>query len=244
VIYGPDLAAFHHLHAADLAREAAEALLIALAAGPPGGGLVADVGCGSGVLAASLTAHGYDVLAVDPSPAMLELTARTAPAARRLRATASDLVAPGSPLPDGLAGIACVGEVLAHDRDLDLDEALQRFGDALRPGGVLLLDLPGPGRHGGPRAAWAHDADDALVVVDARERRRRLTRAITTFTAAGAGLWRRSDEVHDLRLHDPADVRAALARAGFVAIRQLDRYGTAGPAFGPGWAAFLAERPV
>jgi SAM-dependent methyltransferase len=237
-MYGADLAAFHDAHATTLAREAATTLVDELAEAGLHRGLVADVGCGSGRLSALLGEAGYDVLAIDPSPAFLEILARVAPRARCQQATVASMR-----LPAGLVAVACVGEVLSYDLRIDLDEALEAIHDALRPGGVLLLDVPGPGRHGGGRSTTVHDEDGALLVLETEESRLRLTRSITVFTETADGSYRRSSEVHELRLHDPADVRAGLARAGFVAIRALDRYGAAGPPFGDGWVGFVAERP-
>jgi hypothetical protein len=103
--------------------------------------------------------------------------------------------------------------------------------------------LPGQGRHGGPASTIVVDTDRAFLATETREVGYRLQRTHTVFTEMADGSYRRHTDVHELRLYEPADVRAALSRAGFVAIRSLDRYGARGPAFGPGWAGFIAERP-
>ena len=237
-MYEPDLAAFHDTHMTTLAREAATTLVDELAEAGLHRGLVADVGCGSGVLSALLIEAGYDALAIDPSPAFLGLVGVNAPQAERQLATAATMT-----LPRRLVAIACVGEVLAYDPDIDLDEALEQFHDALRPGGVLIIDLPGPGRYGGQRWTGVTDTRDALLAMETFESGFRLRREIALFATAETGRFRRSDEVHELRLYDPADVRAGLARAGFITIRALERYGAHGPLFHDGWAGFIAERP-
>lgn len=236
-MYDTDLAAYHAAHATALAREAATTLVDELAEAGLRHGLVADVGCGDGTLSALLVQAGYDVLAIDPSPAFLELAAQHAPDAQLMLTSASRVR-----LPAGLVAVACVGEVLAYDLALDIDEWLEAAHDALRPGGVLVLDLPGPGRHAlEPTVAQQHD--DAVLLMRSEQTGYRLERAITLFTGRGDGSYRRADEVHELRLYEPGDVRTSLARAGFVAIRQLDRYGASGPRFHRGWAGFIAERP-
>lgn len=235
-MYRADLAAFHAAHATRLAQEAATTLVDELAEAQLHHGMVADVGCGDGTLSALLIDAGYEAMAIDPSPACLELVDVRAPAAQRVLATAARMR-----LPTGLVAIACVGEVLSYDLRIDLDEVLESFNASLRRGGVLVLDLPGPGRHVDGPVVEEHE--DAVLVVRAREDGFRLQREITLFSERGDGAYRRSDEIHELRLYEPGDVRAALARAGFVAIRQLARYGAHGPMFGDGWSAFLAERP-
>ena len=221
-----------------LAREAATTLVDELADAGLHRGLVADVGCGSGVLSGLLIEAGYDALAIDPSPAFMDLVARNVPHAERQLTTASTMS-----LPDGMVAVAAVGETLAYDLDVDLDELFEQFHDCLRPGGVLLFDVPAPARHGGDRSTGVTDTGASLLAMETFESGFRLTREITLFTRTSDGHHRRTDEVHHLRLYDPADVRAGLSRAGFVAIRPLERYGAHGPLFHEGWCGFLAGRP-
>ncbi len=237
-MYSADLAAFHDANESDLAREAATTLVDELAEATLTRGTVADIGCGSGVLAALMGEAGYDVLAIDPSPAFLALVARRAPRATTQLATAASMQ-----LPRGLVAIVAVGEALSHDMQIDLEETVERLYASLRPGGVLLLDLPGPGRHGGPRTTSIRDTEHGVLATVTEEQGFRLQRSVTLFTEMTDGSYRRHDEVHELRLYDPADIRTALSRAGFVAIRPLERYGAHGPAFHDGWAGFSAEKP-
>ncbi len=237
-MYDADLAAFHDAHAGHLAAEAATTLVDELAAAGHHEGVVVDLGCGSGILAEILIESGYEVLAIDPSPAFLAMVRQRAPRAARIQATVADAV-----LPDWLVGIACVGEVLSYDLTIDLDTTLESFQRALRPGGVLLFDVPGPGRHA--EEGWAvHDEREGFLAMRTEESGFRLHRHITMFSAMTDGAYRRSDTDHELRLYIGDDVRTALVRAGFTGIRTLERYGASGPAFGEGWAGFLAQRPA
>jgi hypothetical protein len=79
-----------------------------------------------------------------------------------------------------------------------------------------------------------------MLCLDASEEpaARELVRRITVFREAGAH-WRRSDECHRLRLHEPAEVLEGLAAAGFQA-RRLRGYGRV--RFPRGWAGFAAVR--
>jgi 2-polyprenyl-3-methyl-5-hydroxy-6-metoxy-1,4-benzoquinol methylase len=77
--YGEDLAYVHDVAFTDLARNAARTVLKLLRERKIAGGLVVDLGCGSGVLAERLMRAGYDVLGVDVSGAMLRLARKRAP---------------------------------------------------------------------------------------------------------------------------------------------------------------------
>ena len=62
---------------------------------------------------------------------------------------------------------------------------------------------------------------------------------MTTFRRVGR-LYRRGDETHRLRLHRPADVTAALRRAGFR-VSAAGAYGAM--ELGPGHTAYFARKP-
>lgn len=235
-MFGPDLAAYHDERAAGVAAAGAATLIAALHAAGIDAGRIADVGCGSGVAAARLIEAGFQVTAIDPSSAMLRLTAKRAPAAQRVRAGIADVS-----LPSRLVGICAFGEVIGYDPDADLDEVLETFHAALRPSGVLVLDVAGPNRHGAPRVDHFHGGSKAALGMHAIEEGYRLERRITVMTREKDGRYRRRDETHLLRLHPPEDVSAALSRAGFVAVRRLPSYLGAEP-FGHGWTGFIASR--
>src|SRR5262249_8960884 len=104
-----------------------------------------------------------------------------------------------------------------------LDHFFGKVARALRPGGRLIFDvvmLKGTSLQrnwrGGP---------DWLVATEVSEQRsrRRLARAITIFCKDGSR-WRRSDEVHHLRLFSRGEILRSLRRAGF-SCRTARRYG-------------------
>jgi SAM-dependent methyltransferase len=68
--YRDDLAYIHDAGFLAWVNSAAPAVLSALRKNGIRRGLVVDVGCGTGVLAAKLTAARFDVLGIDISPAM------------------------------------------------------------------------------------------------------------------------------------------------------------------------------
>ena len=100
------------------------------------GGLVLEVGCGSGLLTRYLLDAGHRVVATDASPAMLDLARETAGGAD-LRL----LTLPDDPLPEADA-IVGVGHVLNYLPDVAaIERGLAAIGRALRPGGVVAIDL-------------------------------------------------------------------------------------------------------
>src|SRR5262249_57706897 len=79
--YREDLAYIHDAGFGGYARSAAAVLLRALRQAGAERGLVIDLGCGSGILAAEIAAAGYDVLGFDISSAMVALARRHVPQA-------------------------------------------------------------------------------------------------------------------------------------------------------------------
>src|SRR4051812_34311038 len=101
------------------------------------GGLVLEIGAGSGLLTRHLVAAGHRVLATDASPAMLDLARAAVPGAEGIRS----LVLPDDPVPDA-AAIVGIGHALNYLPDqAAVRRGLAALASALLPGGVLALDL-------------------------------------------------------------------------------------------------------
>lgn len=238
--YAADLSYIHHVGFGDLARNAAPAIVMALREAGIRSGRIVDLGCGSGILASALLRAGYDVLGIDQSSAMIALARRTAPRAEFRRASCRGFKIPPC------SAVTSTGECLNYlvDRESRRSASLDRFFrsafSALAPGGLLIFDVAAPGRGAGHPIRFRSGRDWA-VIADVREdaRRRRLVRTITLFRKVGR-LWRRSHEVHHVRLRRPAQIAAVLRRVGFgVAVRNA--YGKYVP--GPGLAVFVARKP-
>lgn len=239
--YREDLAYIHDSGFGDLARAAASVLLDALSARGVGGGLVIDLGCGSGILSEQLANHGYDVLGIDISAAHVALARRRVPRARFI--VASLLTAELLPS----VAVAAVGECFNYLFDSrHCPEAVRgvidRIYEALAPGGPFIFDVAEPGRVPGPGPTKGHaEADGWAVLVTTEEDHEKqvLTRTITSFRKAGE-LYRRDHEVHRLRLLPRTQVLSWLQETGFE-VQVLDGYGAI--AFRPGWVGFLARKP-
>jgi SAM-dependent methyltransferase len=239
--YDDDLAYIHDAGFGDFSRGAAPALLRLLRQAALAGGLVVDLGCGSGIWARELASAGYDVLGVDVSAAMIALARERVPEGTFRRG--SLLAAKVPPC----VAVTAIGECLCYFGDGSdpwpaLPELFRRIHDALRPGGLLLFDVAAPGRvpGRGPRKGW-REGEDWTVLVEAEEDRRRklLTRRITTFRKVGT-LYRRGDEVHRLRLYTRAELGGLLRQAGFR-VGFLRAYGK--QRFPPGYFAVVARKP-
>jgi SAM-dependent methyltransferase len=212
--YQHDLALIHARGFGQYADHCAPSLLDHL--DPVRGGLILELGCGAGAMTRHLLAAGHRVIATDASAAMVEL----ARAALGADVDVRQLVLPDDPLPAADA-IVSVGHVISYLPDAAaVDRALVAMAGALRPGGVLALDVCDlelgrvrtgelPVGRAGPD--WAVIAEFSAPSPD------RVTRDITTFVPDGAGAWRRGHERHEYVLVDTSLIPVLLASCGVTA---------------------------
>lgn len=95
------------------------------------GSVLADLGCGAGLLAPRIADRGHLHIGVDTSDSALRRARE-----RGVHPVRADLV--NTPLADGSADCVVAGEVLEHVRDLP--RAIAEACRLLRPGGTLVLD--------------------------------------------------------------------------------------------------------
>lgn len=178
---------------------------------PPRASIV-DFGAGTGRLSIPLAAAGHQITAVEPSAEMLKVLSRKASAAgvslRTLRSRMADHAA------DASADLATsVFTVIAYVLDeAELVRSFRAAAQALKPGGLLLLDVP-------RRGIFASGASTTCRV------QRRVT---VTPEMDGIFLYeedtrvKRGDEwlvardAFRIRCWTPEAVRSALAEAGFT----------------------------
>ena len=211
--YRPALARIHHEGFGFHGDACAPGILTRLAPVRERGGVVLELGCGSGALTRHLVAAGHRVIATDASPAMVALAREAVPGAEAVRR----LTLPDDPLPAADA-VVSVGHVLSYLPDApSVERALRAVAGALRPGGVLALDLldrsyraarAGKAPVAAVRSEWAvfaaFDSPDPTTCV----------RDITTFVRGADGAWRRDDERHVHFLVDAAVAADLLAATG------------------------------
>lgn len=222
--YRSDLALVHHRGFGFHADMCAPGILALLEPVRARGGLVLEVGCGSGLLTRYLVDAGHRVLATDASPAMLELARATVPDAEGIERIAL----PDDPLPEADA-VVSIGHVLSYLPNADsLDRALVALARALRPGGVFAIDLEDlewaaarvdAAPHARVGDDWAIFTEYSVPTADS------FVRVMTTFVRNDDGSWRRDDERHDNVMTDTARVPALLAPEG-VEVEARTSFGT------------------
>ncbi|MGH9011931.1 MAG: class I SAM-dependent methyltransferase [Acidimicrobiia bacterium] len=211
--YREDLALVHHLGFGFHADACAPGILALLEPVRERGGLVLEVGCGSGLLTRHLVDAGHRVIATDASPAMVELAKEHAAGAEDVRV----LVLPDELLPEADA-VVSVGHVVNYVGDREaVIAAIIALARAVRPGGLFAIDVcdlewaalrqgaPGAGKIGDD---WAVAVEFSIPAPD------RFVRDIATFLRNADGTWRRSDERHENVLLDTKEIPALLAPHG------------------------------
>jgi SAM-dependent methyltransferase len=221
--YRRDLALAHHLGFGFHAEACAPGILALLAPVRARGGLVLELGCGTGLLTRELTSAGHRVVATDASPAMLQLARGYAP-----RADIRQLTLPADPLPEADA-VVSVGHVLSYLPDQQaIVAALTAVVRALRPGGLFAIDICdlayGRARRDSPPLGRAGE-DWAVITATSLPAPDRFARQITVFIRNKDGSWRRDDERHDNVLIETAQVPALLA-AEQIEVTVTSAFGT------------------
>jgi SAM-dependent methyltransferase len=106
---------------------------------------IADIGCGTGLLACDLARRGHAVTGVDPAAAMLEV-ARHRPGAQRVRWIEGEASALGPRTADLAIMSGHVAQVIADDERWQA--TLDATHEALRPGGRVAFESRDPDARG------------------------------------------------------------------------------------------------
>jgi SAM-dependent methyltransferase len=221
--YRDDLALVHHEGFGHHADVCAPGVLKLLEPIRERDGVVVEVGCGSGLLTRHLVEAGHRVIATDASDAMLALARDHVAGDVEI----SRVALPGDPIPaaDAIVGVGHCLNYLGSEQQVD--QALVAVAGALRPGGVLAIDLCdlewGALRANQPPVLRRTD-EWALMTEFSVPEPNRYVREMTTFIRQSNGSWRRDDERHDNVLIETAGVPALLARYG-VDATVLDSFG-------------------
>ncbi len=144
---------------------------------------------------------------------MLDLARAALGASADLR----QLSLPGDPLPPADA-VVSTGHVLSYLPDAAaIEAALVAAAGALRPGGVLaidILDLDYGVARAGERPFARAEPDWAIITEFSAPAPDRFVRDATTFVPDGTGAWRRGHERHENVLIDTSALPALLAAHG------------------------------
>jgi SAM-dependent methyltransferase len=214
--YRRDLARAHHQGFGFHADLCAPGILQLLEPVRERGGLVVELGCGSGLLTRYLVEAGHRVIATDASPAMLDLAREYVPKAMAIE----QLTLPDDSIPEADA-IVSIGHALSYLPDEPaIERAFIAAANALLADGILAIDICdrewGQARQHLPSGGWVGD-DWALVTEFSTPSPDRFVRQMAIFTRNDDGSWRRDDERHDNVLIDTSMIPALLSRVGVTA---------------------------
>lgn len=214
-LYRSDLAYVHATAFETLARGAARDIIHRLKRSIAPVRRVIDVGCGAGSLTKALVDVGFEVTGIDASAELLDLAQAKAPTARFVHSSLYD-----AEICDCDAVVA-VGEPLTyHPEDVDADGLVETFfrrvATALPRGGLLIFDVIGLGEPSLTGRTWSSGEDWAMLVeTTENQTARTAVRNIEVFRRVGDG-YRRSQEVHRVRLFDLSALRNQLSSCGFA----------------------------
>jgi SAM-dependent methyltransferase len=239
--YNEDLAYIHDVGFSDYALKSAPGILEILQKLPITMGLIVDLGCGSGLLTEVLNRDGYRVLGIDISAAMIAIAKTRVPT---VEFRVDSLLTAEIP---ACTAVVSIGECLSYAFDDNSDRVLenlfQRVYHALSPGGMFIFDVVTPGQvPTGEIVKTFTEAEDWIVLVEKKEdlKRQILTRRIITFRQIGE-LYRRSEEVHLLRLFNLESLAKLIEQTGFQ-VEILNHYGQF--QLPPAHAAFILQKPL
>jgi SAM-dependent methyltransferase len=192
---------------------------------------VLELGGGTGSLAVRLQPLGdYDYLLTDGSKAMLDQARRkVADAGRPIRCAQADFTAftPASIGLDPLADAAvCVYDGLNYLLDVDaLAAFFERTHDALRPGGVAVVDQSTPANSEENAPDFAGEGSEAGFAWVRKSRYDPETRRhVTTFTIDAGG--ERFEERHVQRAYAVEEVRGVVQASPLACVAAYDAFTT------------------
>ena len=182
-----------------------------------------DLGCGTGVLCETLSAHGIETVGIDLSDSMIQIARERNPA---LRYEIADMTT--FSLPRKFDLITCTGDALNHITRLgDIRSVFTRAHEMLVDGGLLVFDLlrdeevpdGEPFEDGNVRfTARKDDAGNTTLTVE------RFQDGELQFT----------ETIHE-KVHDVEDVRELLRENGFDVLQCADQLLTDSDIHGTTW---------
>jgi len=179
-----------------------------------------DCACGTGSMSVRFARRGLRVTGVDLSGDMLELARQKAMKfGVQAMFVQQDMCALTLPRPVDALVCACDGVNYLLDDDR-LRAFFTRAGRFLKPGGALAFDISSPYklRHTLGNNFFGEDRDDVAYLWSNRfdEETETVTMDLTFFNREGDGRYRRFDELHVQKAHEPGHLLALLAECGFA----------------------------
>jgi len=237
--YKEDLAYVHHVGYDEFSKRAGRELLELFRSCGLDAGTVIDLGCGTGHWAKMLTDEGYTVYGFDISDAMIRMARRTSPHAEFAVASLNDIEF------RSCSAVTALGEVLNYRVDDEpsyeiLAERFKKISEHLQEGGIFAFDIITQSDGEGMQYQTWKKGNDWAVLMGVSEDidRGEIKREITVFREVD-GHYRRSEEVHQVRVLDEEKVKQLLIDAG-LDVRVSTSYGSYRLA--PRRTAFIARK--
>jgi SAM-dependent methyltransferase len=184
-------------------------------------GSVLDVCCGTGLLAAELSARGYDVTGVDASEAMLARARDLlGPHARLIRATLPDL-----PVEATFDAVTCTLDGFTYLAPAALAPTLKAVARVLRPAGWLVFDTHTDAMmaltSARPVVSGEQEGHCFRILAEVDPDARFCDSRIDVTTDGAESPF---SELHRQYFHRDTDIRSALLDAGFDLVGVRDGY--------------------
>lgn len=204
------------------------------------GGLIVDLGCGSGILAKNLTAKNYDVTGVDFSKEMISIAKKKAPKAKFIVSSVYDYKIPAC------NAVVSTGECFNYAFDSSaglkrMQTVFKRIYTALPKDGFFLFDILSPGIMGKEKMIERITETNSWTLFLKKyedDNKKLLTREMTIFRKKGS-LYNKTKEVHIAKLYDLDAVTSILKKTGFK-VKLMKKYGSY--RFSPSHTGILAEK--
>lgn len=193
---------------------------------------VADICCGTGDITLRLAKRGYRLTGVDISSDMLlRARERAAAAGMNIPFICQDIRALRLHRPVDAVISTCDGFNYLLE-DADLEQAFAAVYGQLAPGGAFLFDISTAHKLQSLEGVFARDDIDTAYIWGNRydEKTRICTMDIAFFVKKRNGDYRRFDETHIQKGHDPEVLLSLLRSAGFAA--EVHPFMGAGPLSG------------
>ena len=224
--YQRDLAEVHDQNYSDLSEKAAEFLLTMLVENDLWSGKVIDLGCGSGKLLARLSREGYATEGVDLSEELLKIGKVRSPKTKFSNISIWEYQM--SPC----IAVTAIGEIITYrfdnqNSDEHIETLFRHVFDTLVPGGFFLFDYLEPDiiEDGNSETKIVKQEGWTMIIEYKEDKETKLfERDITLFKRMEDGFYRRSRELHKVRLLDTSWIRGVLREIGFE-VTELKNYG-------------------
>lgn len=204
---------------------------------------IVELGCGTGTLASILAQRGYQVTAVDLSPAMLSVAAEKCEGLK-VQLVCQDMSR--LTLPEQTDAVICCLDSLNYViRPTLVQRTFRRVYEALKPGGIFLFDVKTP---------FALESADGQVYIDENDevycvwrgeydkRRRICGYGIDLFALQEDDSWLRGGEYHEEYAYTMEELSGWLSDAGFCQIKQFGNLRLSAPKEGEERVFFTARK--